>query len=645
MTLRLAWLVSLSLCACTDAHLFGPEGSSAEADRIALTGQVCARDAVADELPVRIVIVGDHASGPLFAEFDPAGQRINLLSSFVSSTLNAQQTELAVVGFAGRSRKLAPLEGNFTRNPGELLNGINQLAIAQPCDLGGSCRNYLEGLRTARALIEGDLAERPSGETVLTQYLIVLAIAGPQEPMLLNTQCCAADDAGCLDQEPMADQGCQSMKEQQEIDALLTAVSEQGALGVKVHVIHFAASQDVDVNNALQDAMRNLAFSGEGSYQRFNNQASFTPAAFDVLRERTSLRVKALFVANINAKPTPHGPVVDSDGDGLSDAEEELAGTSPTNPDTDGDGLSDFIESVVDFDPLSPADMLDMPTACNGVDARLDSDLDGLNDCEEAVLGTDPTLTDSDGDGIPDHLELLGFTNYLEPDAQFDADGDGVSNGDEVLQRTDPRSTDTGSHLSFGYRYDLDDEGVVRELFAPPLIQVTGVKILEISEGTTPGLGSLHYDASNQSLRWQDATDTKLGAEIFVGEGGEFDLPSSSYAPVQGEDGRIVRASVDPASLPIADATERVRILFRERQCLNYTVRNIRLMDTLPLDDGTEAGTNRIVLFFGETPESRLTSPGPYRIAEIPVIFRPPSTRIPKSPRLLVLDEEFVRPR
>jgi len=633
---------------CSEAELFGPGGSSAEADRVAFTGQVCARDPISNELPLRVVIVGDRTGGPLFASFDPAAQRVQLLGSYVSSALaSSQLTEFAVVGFAGRSRKLAPIEGNFTRNPGELLNGINQLSLPEPCEVGGQCRDYLEGLRTARALIEGDLAEAEAGRAVVTQYLIVLVVGGPQDPLARNVDCCDSSDAGCLDQTPSPDAACQAQREQQEVAALKEAVAAQGALGVKLHVVHFAADLDMNVNMGVQDAMRSLAFSGTGSYQRYDNQAAFNPAAFDVLRERTSLRAKALFVANVNAKPTLDGAAVDSDADGLSDAEEDEIGTLPTNPDTDGDGLSDFIESVVEFDPHTP----DMPAACMGVDPAADSDLDGLNDCEEALLGTEPTLADTDGDGVPDQLELYGFTDYLEPDAEQDSDGDGVSNADEVLQHTDARSTDSSIHLSYGYRYDVSDEGIVRELFAPPLKLLTGVEVLSTSEGTTPGLGVMRYDAAAQTLQWQDAMDGGcgsppcLGPPIDLSEDGEQELWSSSYSPLQGDDGRLVVVRIDAAGLPPDDVTENVRILYRERQCLNYTVRNVRLMDTLALDDGTEAGRNRVVLFFAETPEGRITSPGPFRIAEIPIIFRPPGTRIPKAPRLQVLDEEFVRPR
>ena len=44
--------------------------------------------------------------------------------------------------------------------------------------------------------------------------------------------------------------------------------------------------------------------------------------------------------------------VVDTDHDGLTDAQETALGTDPTNPDTDGDGLPDGQEAMRGFNPL-----------------------------------------------------------------------------------------------------------------------------------------------------------------------------------------------------------------------------------------------------------------------------------------------------
>ena len=46
---------------------------------------------------------------------------------------------------------------------------------------------------------------------------------------------------------------------------------------------------------------------------------------------------------------------LDSDQDGLTDAEEKVYGTDPHNPDTDGDGYNDGAEVRAGYDPLKPA--------------------------------------------------------------------------------------------------------------------------------------------------------------------------------------------------------------------------------------------------------------------------------------------------
>jgi hypothetical protein len=83
------------------------------------------------------------------------------------------------------------------------------------------------------------------------------------------------------------------------------------------------------------------------------------------------------------AEPDP-----DTDGDGLTDAEEILLGTNPEDPDTDGDGLQDGDEVLLGTDPLDP-----------------DTDSDGVGDGDEGTLGTDPLNPDTDGDGLNDGID------------------------------------------------------------------------------------------------------------------------------------------------------------------------------------------------------------------------------------------------
>ncbi len=88
----------------------------------------------------------------------------------------------------------------------------------------------------------------------------------------------------------------------------------------------------------------------------------------------------------------------DADKDGLSNDQELLIGTDPNNPDSDGDGLSDGEEQLVHgTQPLNA-----------------DSDGDLLSDGREInELGTDPNKQDTDGDGISDGTEVINGTDPL----------------------------------------------------------------------------------------------------------------------------------------------------------------------------------------------------------------------------------------
>lgn len=107
------------------------------------------------------------------------------------------------------------------------------------------------------------------------------------------------------------------------------------------------------------------------------------------------------------------------------------SGSDPNLSDTDGDGLSDGEEAAAGTSPT-----------------KSDSDGDGLNDkYESETTGLDPLRPDSDRDGMPDGWEA---SNGLDPTsaagadgADGDLDGDGLSNLDEYRNNSNPRSRDT----------------------------------------------------------------------------------------------------------------------------------------------------------------------------------------------------------
>ncbi|MCD8366375.1 MAG: VWA domain-containing protein [Clostridiales bacterium] len=131
-----------------------------------------------------------------------------------------------------------------------------------------------------------------------------------------------------------------------------------------------------------------------------------------------------------NVSYTVEADYLDTDGDGLYDAEEDYYGTDPDNPDTDGDGFSDFAEVyLMGTDPLTPDD------------PDTDTDGDGLTDGEEVnTYGTDINAVDTDGDGLTDYEEV--YVYHTDPTAT-DTDGDGLSDSFELEHGLDPTKEST----------------------------------------------------------------------------------------------------------------------------------------------------------------------------------------------------------
>jgi gliding motility-associated-like protein len=186
-------------------------------------------------------------------------------------------------------------------------------------------------------------------------------------------------------------------------------------------------------------------------------------------------------------------PTNDCDGDGVTNAQEILDGTLPSdscsmnfanqtasttlawrNADCDGDGITNSQEIL---DGTNPTDLCSFVLAHKTLTTSADwnnsdCDGDGVRNGQEIIDGTDPSLScslnsvhitaatstawknaDCDGDGVTNGQEILDGTNpvdvctfnpanqTLAPSTAWknaDCDGDGVTNGQEIVDGTNP---------------------------------------------------------------------------------------------------------------------------------------------------------------------------------------------------------------
>lgn len=136
-----------------------------------------------------------------------------------------------------------------------------------------------------------------------------------------------------------------------------------------------------------------------------------------------SFKLTNMYVLNLNARLNAQGELeADSDGDGVADATELALGLDMKRSRTNGVCLDIFMAN-----PSFRERCMAMATA-RSCDPSLDSDGDTLNECEEALIGTDPFDFDTDNDSIPDFFEVLYSYNPLVSDANKDSNGDGYPN-------------------------------------------------------------------------------------------------------------------------------------------------------------------------------------------------------------------------
>lgn len=187
-------------------------------------------------------------------------------------------------------------------------------------------------------------------------------------------------------------------------------------------------------------------------------------------------------------------PGSDGESDGLTNLEELNAGTDPTVADTDGDGLNDGAE--LNADPAT------MPT-------NPDTDGDGLSDGEEATLATDPTDPDSDDDGFSDGVEVANETDPNDPNDPPAPSGATIVWVTENTDAATPPSPDDSGWTDLleinGFNVVRRD---IRDLDVNPaaLDELNAADLVIVSRDTNSG----NYNAAAEVQIWNTQVTTPL---------------------------------------------------------------------------------------------------------------------------------------
>jgi hypothetical protein len=499
-----ALTVVLALAACTDTYIYDERNEEkVPADRsVSIEGQLCAPSPQAVVRPIKILLAMDASQSMNVT--DPNGTRVTAMLDLFNNLPNDDEIYVSVLVFAGSTSAwlINPMVPEFHQ--------LNQMTQAERLDLAQRLQTYqvsgnlpnrdatdfVKPLADIYALITKDIGETRlmlGNDTKARYSVIFLSDGEPTDPQ--------DDELLCGD----AVVRIRQLKDLADDVRVNTVFVFNPVTQVTSTVCNFdgGVMTSVGGSNCLlptlppgacpllivnqdSDRLERMAALGGGDFRDFRNNEPVNFLNFQFGQVRHTFSLTQLVASNFSAPPESDITKADTDSDGLLDADELMLGTNPWDPDTDHDGFSDGVEVYFHarggtFDPAGvfvnggcqgayPETSMKMPGmdggscldfGCPDNLKGVDSDCDGLTDCDEQLIGTNSLKVDSDDDGIPDAVEWQMKTSPSNKDLGEDPDNDQVPNGDELLMHTDPHVLDTSKLTTIAYRYTMTEHGNV----------------------------------------------------------------------------------------------------------------------------------------------------------------------------------------
>ncbi|MBK9038497.1 MAG: hypothetical protein IPL83_04920 [Bdellovibrionales bacterium] len=242
--------------------------------------------------------------------------------------------------------------------------------------------------------------------------------------------------------------GCNLKPELERKDCYLSGIADSTSylmqLGLaknktmRIHAISYGGGGDRLEQVEYMDTI--ARYGNTGRAVELARVSDFSEALCRAVASQAAVDYQADFVMAINMTTIRRNGqlLADSDMDGLPDGEEIAKGFDPLNPRSQVlgvlDGICDRLGGVANCQQKRSLFICES-TLFNSA---------GLSDCDIKILeldklGKGPSFgLDTDGDGMPDLIELVKGTDPVFRDMNDDPDGDGQATQAELLAGTDP---------------------------------------------------------------------------------------------------------------------------------------------------------------------------------------------------------------
>ncbi len=482
-----AFSVGLLLAACTDTYLYDERrDQELPVDRsVSVQGQFCTPGSDQVVRPIKILIAMDASQS--MGVTDPNGTRARAVVDLLDALPQEREVSVLILLFAGSTSAFLSTNGLMQFESVLDLGDKESLRqrilnFAAPGTMANrDSTDFVKPLSDVYAVINRDIANTrlgAKGQDTRARYSVIFLSDG--QPT--NNQ----------DDELLCGDAVRRIRQLKDL-----------ADDVKVNTVHvFLPTQPVNstvcdldggavppvsagssceipnlppgacpllIINQNAERLARMAELGGGNFRDFRNGEPINFLNFQVGQVRRTFIFDKVVVSNFSAPAGSPLDAADTDSDGLLDADERKARTLPWVVDTDHDGFSDGVEVYFNqrggsFNPIGLlADGGGADQGCPPELRGVDSDCDGLLDCDEQLVGTNSRRIDSDDDGVSDGIEFKLGSQAASNDLAEDPDNDGLVTGAELQLHTDPKVVDAQKLSVTGYRYEVKKRGGLDE--------------------------------------------------------------------------------------------------------------------------------------------------------------------------------------